>query len=580
MKADYNKILLTGEDRPDLYSVHTILNVAPMVKPAIQVEFHGVPINYPVGETFEACDTSIIPISQLSVPAFEFEYGVEKNNFIARYNDSTDIENSTLASFEIKDSQGITHWINYKLFGAVPTGNVIEGNKIKYIEVMPDIDLEYVTDTWRLKENIIIKNEKDNYRYPFTLKLDSATYLEMQENGSVFFKDITTSEVVYRIEKPYAVDGTGKQTLGVKYYLGKKLYNGIEYDSIEVVIEDAEFINNAVFPITIDPTTTTFSVSASADDGYVIRGGTTWPPNNTTYTVDTTYSELAMVKAKYSDTSWEGTVALLRFNTGSIPDDAVISQAQLLVSPTSYTNTDGRSCVIDYYTFTSITSSCWTNSPSSGALSLALNSTNFSTSRKTFTLNNPTNINKTGYTGFRMGISGTSAPTGGNSCGICSQNHSTSANRPQLRITYNVPPSMPILTTPNGGETYNESCNITWDASADPDSDTLTYEIDYSPDNAATWYNITTAVTETNYIWDTSALVVGSTYLVRIRAYDGVVYSNYDQSDGVFTIQHITDKVNINDVLKEVDKRYVNISGTLKEIDLIQVNINGTLKNT
>jgi hypothetical protein len=152
-------------------------------------------------------------------------------------------------------------------------------------------------------------------------------------------------------------------------------------------------------------------------------------------------------------------------------------------------------------------------------------------------------------------------------------------NKPKLEVTYDLPPTVPTLLTPNGGETYNASATITCSTSTDPDGDAITYDYDYSSDNGANWYSIVTGAS-TSYTWDTSALTAGSTYLVRVRAYDGITYSGYDQSDGVFTIQHITDRVNINGVLKDVDKRYVNVGGVVKEIDWIKVNINGVLKDT
>ncbi len=61
---------------------------------------------------FQDCELDIVPESN-----WEFEYVVRKNTFTAYFNDSTDIENFTLASFEIKNSQGVSRWINYKLFG-------------------------------------------------------------------------------------------------------------------------------------------------------------------------------------------------------------------------------------------------------------------------------------------------------------------------------------------------------------------------------------------------------------------------------------------------------------------------------
>jgi hypothetical protein len=533
MNADYTKILLTGEDRPDAWSVHRILDLAPMVKPAIVADFYnGEPINRPVGDGFEACNTNIKPIGELDIEPFEFDYGVRDVYFNGRFNDNRDIENNTLASFEITDSQGVVHWINYKMFGATPSATYVEGNKILYTNVMPDVDLEYVVGTVRLKENIIIKNAKEEYKYPFTVKLDDVTYPELQEEGAIFFKALGTGEVVYRIEKPYAIDGAGKQTFGVKYYLGKITYNDIEYDSIEVVIEDTEFLDTATFPITIDPTTI-YNVSAGNYDGYVFSANSpTYPPTfgggyNVTGTVMGTDKQ-------YISTNYRVDNSFVKFDTSSVPDTATVIGTILNMHVGTIYNIDSRNLILEYYMYTNMGDAQWLATTGNNANAGIPLSSILSNAWNQYTLINLSNINKTGETGFRFGISG-GQPTGDN---YIAHHTFESATKPYLSVTYSIPPTTPTLLTPNGGETYNASANITWQSSTDPDADALTYDIDYSANGGSAWVDIASGVSGTSYVWNTSALPAGSTYLVRIRAYDGVAYSAFDQSNGVFTIRH------------------------------------------
>jgi hypothetical protein len=540
MKANYERILLTGEDRPDLYSVHKIYDVAPMVKPAVQAEFSGVPINYPVSDGFEACDTNIVPINQLSIPAFEFEYGCEKNNFVARYNDSSDIENSTLASFEIKDSQGVSHWINYKLFGATPSGNYIEGNKILYTNVMPDIDLEYIVDTWRLKENIIIKSPRESYSYSFSLKLDTNTHMELQSDGSVFFKDVATNELVYRIEKPYAVDAQELRTEKVQYTLGKLMYNGIEYDSIEVVIEDIEFIANAVFPIVVDPTTT-YEITDGAKDGQVAKSASLVYPPNTATSANTSLTTATARKSGFDSEGtqyFESAVIKFIFNTSSIDDLALINSATFRGYVHATVDGDNRSIIGDWQATTTISAADYTDLAGTTAIAGVDLTGLSSVGWKDFVLQNyATGINKIGETALRLGISGGISYLT-NQLVIRTFEY-TGAYKPTLIVTYNSPPTAPVLLTPNGGETYNVSANITWTPSTDPDADAITYEIDYSVNNGGAWANITTTATGASYTWNTSAIPASTQCLVRIRAKDSNgLYSSYDQSNAVFTIQH------------------------------------------
>jgi hypothetical protein len=116
----------------------------------------------------------------------------------------------------------------------------------------------------------------------------------------------------------------------------------------------------------------------------------------------------------------------------------------------------------------------------------------------------------------------------------------TLLNAPVLTVDYIAPPTAPTLTAPNGGETWNAEHTITWTAAVESDGLPLQYHIQVSSDNGVTWADIIalTTVGATSYAYDFSTVPDSSTCLVRIRAYNGTLYGDYDQSDGVFTIQH------------------------------------------
>ena len=106
-----------------------------------------------------------------------------------------------------------------------------------------------------------------------------------------------------------------------------------------------------------------------------------------------------------------------------------------------------------------------------------------------------------------------------------------------IEIEYTHTPTKPTLTSPNGGENINENFMIDFEPSTDVDGDALTYQVQLSTDNGGGWHDILTGITgPTNYNFVNEEAT--STALVRIRADDGSVYSNWDVSDGVFTIQH------------------------------------------
>ena len=189
--------------------------------------------------------------------------------------------------------------------------------------------------------------------------------------------------------------------------------------------------------------TDTFTIAASGDDGTTIAWGVAYPPS-TQDPVDTTGT---VVTARRGFPNLGGgldyaiDLAYLGFDTSSIPDGAVISSAFLRVKIANiWANADARSLVFDYYD--------WGASLDSGDFSTA----NISGSAHAGTLISAltqfalvdlplvapnTNINKTGFTRFRGGVSGGS-PTGENSLEIYSFDHATEP-APQLIVTYDTP---------------------------------------------------------------------------------------------------------------------------------------------
>ncbi len=109
-------------------------------------------------------------------------------------------------------------------------------------------------------------------------------------------------------------------------------------------------------------------------------------------------------------------------------------------------------------------------------------------------------------------------------------------NTPAL-ITRTVSAHTPVITVtaPNGGELLSgSSYTVTWTAS-DADSDPLTYLLEYSTDNGATWQLLGTNITRTQATIDLSLLPGTAQGLFRVWASDGV-NTAFDASDAVFSV--------------------------------------------
>ncbi|MFX1506643.1 MAG: right-handed parallel beta-helix repeat-containing protein [Promethearchaeota archaeon] len=99
--------------------------------------------------------------------------------------------------------------------------------------------------------------------------------------------------------------------------------------------------------------------------------------------------------------------------------------------------------------------------------------------------------------------------------------------------------SPPTILSPNGGETLNETVTIEWTASLDSLNHSITYTIYYSADNGATWTQIATGLTSTSYVWDTTTVSNGFSYLIKVVATCSEGETEEDLSDGLFTIQNV-----------------------------------------
>src|SRR5581483_984569 len=137
--------------------------------------------------------------------------------------------------------------------------------------------------------------------------------------------------------------------------------------------------------------------------------------------------------------------ALLRFDTSSLPDNAVISSASLSFNIPAKANADSRNLIGSWYDAANwpIDGNDWAADVGTTALpgSPLANLPLAGTGTATLSLQNPAQISTTGSTCLRLGLSG-GAPTGDNFVQIAS-NENTTYTAPRLTITYTLPGGTP-----------------------------------------------------------------------------------------------------------------------------------------
>jgi parallel beta-helix repeat protein len=100
-------------------------------------------------------------------------------------------------------------------------------------------------------------------------------------------------------------------------------------------------------------------------------------------------------------------------------------------------------------------------------------------------------------------------------------------------------PSVPTISSPNGGETLSGTVTIEWSSSLDVFNHTLTYSVYYSSNNGATWTQLVTGLTSTNYSWNTTTVPNGFSNLIKVVVTCSEGNTAEDISDGTFAIQNI-----------------------------------------
>ena len=128
--------------------------------------------------------------------------------------------------------------------------DILNGNKnissVKYINILNDTDIEYILRGNDVKENITVKSAKDNYTYSFRIRVSGAA-LVLKEDGSIDI--VKGGETVKTIPAAFMTDAAGAYSADVETTLVT------ESDGVYMltVTADKTWVNNAQFPVTIDP---------------------------------------------------------------------------------------------------------------------------------------------------------------------------------------------------------------------------------------------------------------------------------------------------------------------------------------
>ena len=122
---------------------------------------------------------------------------------------------------------------------------------LKFADVKAGTDYEYSVAGYGVKENIIVKEKAEDYRYAFYLKCEHVTPQFAEAEKRIAFASNDTGKEVFYIPAPFMTDANGVVSADVTY----ELTENPKGEYVLTVIADSEWMNatERVFPVTIDP---------------------------------------------------------------------------------------------------------------------------------------------------------------------------------------------------------------------------------------------------------------------------------------------------------------------------------------
>ena len=130
-------------------------------------------------------------------------------------------------------------------------------SEVTYENVVDGVDIQYIMSGNNVKENIIVKERLDEYKFNFEFELNGFEMKLSEDNSSIELYSKKTGKLEFTIPSPFMYDANGKESTDVYYEIESKS----EEKHILSVVASHEWINNPEreFPIIIDPQLTTTS---------------------------------------------------------------------------------------------------------------------------------------------------------------------------------------------------------------------------------------------------------------------------------------------------------------------------------
>ena len=127
----------------------------------------------------------------------------------------------------------------------------LQGKTLRLEDAAEGVDMEYSPACDGVKENILIKQKAESYRYPFIIRGGNITSVTEEGKKQISFISKENGEEVFLIPAPFMVDAVGNISASVSYEIEE-----LADDAYCItVVPNAQWLNaeDRAFPVTVDP---------------------------------------------------------------------------------------------------------------------------------------------------------------------------------------------------------------------------------------------------------------------------------------------------------------------------------------
>lgn len=173
-------------------------------------------------------------------------------------------------------------------------------NSIVYEEIYPEIDLKYTVESSRIKEELIVKSYTGQNEFSFQLSVNNAVY-QVMDDSTIMFSNPDSEQPLFFIPKSFAVDNEGNRCDNISMEFTK--------DGLLIVTVDPDWLEEAIYPVIIDPTISLFDATFSRSSIAYKQDGTQVTSGSPRYEAGK-FNQGIMIE--------EGTTNLLTSNQASV----------------------------------------------------------------------------------------------------------------------------------------------------------------------------------------------------------------------------------------------------------------------